>query len=238
MTTKELQDYVYNYLKQHLPINSVFGIMGNISQESSWNENEIEEGSGIGFGLCQWSFSRRTDLENFGISVQKQCQFILKELNTQWFNTGGYTKEKFVNGDYSVIDATKAFCWCWERPNANEANLTYRIREAVRFSHIYNQTFAPNGTITQLQSLITANVDGIVGNETLSKCPLLKCGDSGNIVRWLQYCLNSLINAGLNMDGIFGAETFKAVMEYQRQHNLCIDGEFGQQSWRTILRMG
>jgi peptidoglycan hydrolase-like protein with peptidoglycan-binding domain len=242
MTTKEIQDTVFNMLRQHLPLNSIFGIMGNISQESSWNSQEVEQGSQIGFGLCQWSFSRRAALERYGTDVKSQCTFLLSELDSQWFDTKGYTKQKFLNGSYSPSEAAAAFCWCFERPNANEANLSYRIREAFRFSHIYNVSasisFTPNGSIKQLQALINANIDGIAGNETLSKCPLLKCGDSGNIVRWLQYCLNSLINAGIAIDGVFGAETFKAVMEYQRRHCLAIDGEFGQQSWRTILKMG
>jgi hypothetical protein len=238
MNTKEIQDTVFNILCQHLPLNSVFGIMGNISQESWWNSQEIEQGSKIGFGLCQWSFSRRTALEKYGTDVKSQCTFLLGELSTQWFDTGGYTKEKFLSGAYSPIEAAKAFCWCFERPNANEANLTRRISEAIRFSHIYaNNNFVPNGSISQLQSLIGASIDGIAGNETLSKCPLLKCGDSGNVVKWLQYCLNSLSHAGLNIDGIYGVETYKAVMLYQRAHNLAVDGEFGQHSWRTILRM-
>jgi peptidoglycan hydrolase-like protein with peptidoglycan-binding domain len=237
MDSKQIQDTVFNFLVLHLPLNSVFGIMGNISQESSWNPTEIESGSGIGFGLCQWSFSRRASLEQYGTDLQSQCEFIIKELNTQWFNTGGYTKEKFLNGDYSPIEAAKAFCWCWERPNANEANLTHRVSEAIRFSHIYGNSFTPNGSISQLHSIISASVDGIAGKETLSKCPLLKCGDNGNVVKWLQYCLNSLTHAGLTIDGIYGVATYKAVMIYQRLHNLCVDGEFGQQSWRTILRM-
>lgn len=51
MTSKEIQDYVWNWLRNKgLNENATAGIMGNISQESSWDANEIEAGTGIGFG--------------------------------------------------------------------------------------------------------------------------------------------------------------------------------------------
>jgi hypothetical protein len=214
MTTKEIQDYVYNYLSQYLPLNSVFGIMGNISQESSWDVQEVEEGNGIGFGLCQWSFSRRTDLENFGTSLQKQCQFILKELNTQWFNAGGYTKENFVNGNYSPIDAAKAFCWCWERPNANEANLARRVSEAIRFSHIYG-----NGSI----------------KEVLTSMGVIRQGEKSERVKLLQAIFNIISGAGLVVDGDFGEATKQAVINYQKVEGITADGEVGEQTINTLL---
>lgn len=100
-----------------------------------------------------------------------------------------------------------------------------------------SRSFMPNGTITQLQELIGANADGIPGPETLSKCPLLMTGSSGNIVKWLQYCLNSLCGSSLDMDGQFGRATQIAVQNYQARKRIAADGKFGHNSWSKILRL-
>lgn len=97
--------------------------------------------------------------------------------------------------------------------------------------------FVPNGSIRQLQTIIGATSDGIVGNETLSKCPMLSLGSSGNLVKWLQYALNSIDKAGLVMDGQFGNGTKLAVMRYQTIEGLSADGIVGKGTWSKILRL-
>lgn len=99
--------------------------------------------------------------------------------------------------------------------------------------------FTPNGSIKQLQSLINASVDGIAGNETLGKCPMLQVGSNGNVVKWLQYCLNSpsFVSAGLSIDGQFGNGTKQAVMRYQTTKGLSADGIVGHNTWSKILRL-
>jgi cell wall-associated NlpC family hydrolase len=144
MTSAEIQQAVWSYLTgKGLPEKSVAGIMGNISQESSWNPTEIESGSGVGFGLCQWSYSRRTQLEAYGTDLQHQLDFLWSEMtgenrattgaDLQWYNAQGYTYSSFSGGSYSPSEAAAAFCWCWERPNASEANLSYRQSQAESF---------------------------------------------------------------------------------------------------------
>ena len=148
MSIEEVQQYVYNFLiNKGLSPNAVYGIMGNISQECSWDYQLEEVGGGGGYGLIQWTGERRTQLENYGIDLQHQCEFLYAELtggNTsigalnQWYNAKGYTYNNFINGEYSPSDSAAAFCWCYERPNETLANLQYRQSEAERFSTIYN----------------------------------------------------------------------------------------------------
>lgn len=95
----------------------------------------------------------------------------------------------------------------------------------------------PNGSIRQLQTIIGATPDGIAGNETLGKCPLLKVGSQSNVVKWLQYVLNSLDKENLAMDGIFGNGTKQAVMRYQAIKGISSDGIVGQGTWSKILRL-
>ena len=68
-----IEQTVWNFLKEkELPERSIAATMGNIYAESGFNENAIEKGNGIGFGLCQWSYERRKQLERYGTSLTHQ----------------------------------------------------------------------------------------------------------------------------------------------------------------------
>lgn len=137
MTQAEIQQYVYDFLyDKGLPHISICAVMGNITGESSWDVEKIEVGSGIGFGLCQWSYIRREQLEAYGTSLEHQCEFLWSELtgeNThltgadyQWIANPGDSVDNgegfycsisdFRNGVGTIEFLTKAFCYCWERP--------------------------------------------------------------------------------------------------------------------------
>lgn len=164
MTQSEIQQFVYDFLiDKGLPHVSVCAVMGNITAESSWDVDAIEQGNSIGFGLCQWSFGRRDQLEAYGTTLYHQCQFLWSELtgeNTestgadyQWIsnptdavdNGEGFTfsNEDFCNGVGDIETLTKAFCYCWERPAYATNHLTTtRIPSAIKFS----QTMSYNGS--------------------------------------------------------------------------------------------
>lgn len=160
MTRAEIQQYVYDFLyDKGLPHISICALMGNVTGESGWNVDAIESGTGIGFGLCQWSFSRREQLEAYGVSLQHQCEFLWSELtgeNTtvtgasyQWIanpadsvdNGEGFYcgNSDFLNGNGDIEFLTKAFCYCWERPAYATNHLTStRIPSAKSFYETMN----------------------------------------------------------------------------------------------------
>ena len=164
MTAQEIKQYVYNFLyDKGLPHKTIAAIMGNITGESSWDVSLIEVGSGVGFGLCQWSYERRTQLEAYGTDLQHQCEFMWSELtgeNTsttgasgQWIATpassvtGGesytFSLSNFLHGNGTVEELTKAWCYCWERPAYDTNHLTtIRIPSALSF----NTSMSYNGT--------------------------------------------------------------------------------------------
>ena len=74
-------------------------------------------------------------------------------------------------------------------------------------------------------------VDGIAGPNTLAGCPMLREGARGNITKILQTML------GVTPDGIFGAKTKAAVVEFQKANGLDPDGIVGQNTWRKLLNM-
>lgn len=142
------QEQTWNFLRSKgLNEKSCSAIMGNIQQESGFNPDIVEGGTGIGYGLCQWSYGRRTQLEAYGTDIEHQLEFLWSELtgeNTditgasyQWINKTGYlSHDDFMSGNGSIEDLTASFCFCWERPAVESANLSYRQSSAIDY---YNQ---------------------------------------------------------------------------------------------------
>lgn len=65
-------------------------------------------------------------------------------------------------------------------------------------------------------------------------CPTLSMGSQGDCVKFLQQSLNTLISAGLAVDGIFGSATQSAVKTFQSQKGIKVDGVVGAQTWSAI----
>lgn len=65
--------------------------------------------------------------------------------------------------------------------------------------------------------------------------PTLRQGDSGAAVSELQQLLNA---NGINIavDGIFGNATRAAVVQFQQQNGLVVDGIVGPQTWQALRR--
>lgn len=165
MTKQEIQQYVYDFLHDKgLPHITICAIMGNIQGENGgWVIDAVEGGSGIGFGLCQWSFGRRTALEAYGTTLQHQCEFLWSELSgentsvtgasSQWIsdpassvdNGEGFycSRSDFMNGNGSIEFLTKAFCYCWERP-AYETNHLDSIR--IPYAKTFYSSMSYNGS--------------------------------------------------------------------------------------------
>jgi hypothetical protein len=141
-------DYVlltWNFLRSKgLNEKSTSAVMGNIRAESNFDPDVIEHGTGIGFGLCQWSYGRREQLEAYGTDFNHQLEFLWSELtgenldetgaNYQWINKSVYlSHDDFINGNGSIDDLTSAFCFCWERPSFEYSHIDYRIESANMF---------------------------------------------------------------------------------------------------------
>ena len=136
---------------------AIAGVMGNIYRESGFNADAIEKGSGAGFGLCQWTGGRRTQLENYaaakGVSasdIYTQIEFLMAEL-TPGGGANGYANYQLMTTSYSgtrytpsdwkeaksIEDATRAFCFTYERPNVEKAGLDVRIEKAKEYYEKY-----------------------------------------------------------------------------------------------------
>lgn len=139
-----VQERVWNFLRaQGFSAAATAAIMGNIQQESGFDPTIEEIGNAIGYGLCQWSYERRTNLEtwcnNNGYdytTVEGQLAYLIYELEG-----GDPTCVSLMNqmcggleGFKQLTDvalATQIFQQCFER--AGIPNMTNRVNAANEF---------------------------------------------------------------------------------------------------------
>lgn len=90
--------------------------------------------------------------------------------------------------------------------------------------------------IKDVQSSIGAKVDGIVGNDTLSKLVTVSKNKSSkhSVVKYLQKYLKSL-GYSLSVSGVFNKDTYNIVVEYQKKNGLNADGIVGNNTWKKLL---
>lgn len=152
----------------------VAGAMGNIDYESAGFSTLAVEGNGEGIGLCQWSFGRKTELIAYAASKtppvpwqdeDTQVEFLVTEINGgegpaagiakgQLMGTGNQYGEPALSTNTAwatsttVDDATKAFCYTFERPNAKDAreSMSERIRRAWEYYNQFKGMEAPVGS--------------------------------------------------------------------------------------------
>lgn len=85
-----------------------------------------------------------------------------------------------------------------------------------------------------IQGFSNQPVNGFVTPITLAGCPTVKRGACGNITAIIQARLTDLL-FDVNIDGIFGDNTFAAVQAFQKFNGLIVDGIVGPQTWARLL---
>ena len=94
--------------------------------------------------------------------------------------------------------------------------------------------------IRQVQKTIGAQVDGIAGQETLSKTPTISARKNNQhlVVKVLQNELNRLGYTQVGQaDGVAGPKFTAAVKAFQKDNDCVVDGEItaGNKTWRKLL---
>ena len=129
------------------------GLMGNIQAESHFDTDIIEGGTGIGYGIAQWSYGRRTALEDAaaaaGVDVADlgfQLNYLYNEsLGRDSRTYPGISEWEGLTKQETVIDATIYWQDNFERPDPAFAHTDQRIEFANGFLTQYGST-APGGS--------------------------------------------------------------------------------------------
>lgn len=132
---------IWKFLNNEKGLGSITtaSIMGNIAQESSYNTTAVSFDGEGSVGICQWTYDRKTNLYNFAKSIGKdpgdleaQLQFLWKECEA-----GGYIKPmrdasaSKNTPEEKIAAEVESFCFGFERPAREYANLPNRIRYAM-----------------------------------------------------------------------------------------------------------
>lgn len=122
------------YKKQGFSDEAIAGILGNFMHESGMQPDIVEIGNGVGYGLAQWSYTRREDLSRYATennlevgSLTAQLNFSLYEMEKMSF-TESYKKIKDI---YKATDTFHA-----EYEKAGIINMASRYKYA---EDIYNK---------------------------------------------------------------------------------------------------
>lgn len=108
--------------------------------------------------------------------------------------------------------------------------------------NLYFKNDTRNDYIQALQTSINLSyftdlkVDGIIGKNTkksINKYNLSK-GSIGTYVIYIQYLL-SLLNYKIEIDGIFGTETYQRIKQFQEKTNIKVDGVVGYETISSLL---
>jgi len=150
-------------------------VMGNMYAESSFISDRHEVGNDIGYGLVQWSFGRRTNLENFakqkGVpasDVAMQIEFLFKEYNSSYKSRLDSTP--FKDG-VDIAASTRAWMMIFEAPMMAPANdpaalNSKRIPAAIKIYGFYS-SLAPTSITASVATTSGCNVTGngaVAGN--------------------------------------------------------------------------
>jgi hypothetical protein len=135
----QIMDY---FVEKGLTPAQAAGIVGNMQRESGLDPNAVEGGgSGPGFGLVQWSFGRRDNLENFAAQQGKPPGDLKTQLDFLWGELNGPEKATLddfkAHPDMSATQAAEAFCNDFERPGV--VAMGDRTSAAQQFAQMYEQ---------------------------------------------------------------------------------------------------
>ena len=146
-TTVGRENYIWNRLVfEGFSEIQVAGILGNMYAENSTLKLSLQEaGNNIGYGLIQWSFGRRTNLEKFAKNSGRQVndidvhlEFFIHEYNTDGWGAHTLKHAEFRTTE-SVRRAAYLFCWGFERPNKKVAHEELREQKAVDMYNKHNK---------------------------------------------------------------------------------------------------
>lgn len=155
----------------------------------------------------------------------KQLYRIRKSWGDSKSQLGAYSSldnaKKAWKSGYYIFDSNGNVVYPTETPNTS----------SVTYTH---QQF-----IKDVQSAIGAKVDGIAGNETLSKTITVSKNKNSKhkVVRPIQRYLNALGYSCGNADGIAGIKFDSAVKAYQKANGCTVDGEITAKkaTWKKLL---
>lgn len=212
-----------------------------VDDNSIWQSVEDYDGAwAVGDGGGKYGITNTNS-----ISVEMCCVngVVTDKTESNALDLVKHLQKKYNISNNNVVrhyDASRKICPNWSANNWSRwNNFKSKINGNVSINKPINQPNKPliDDWVKRLQIACNAQgfsnqvVDGIPGKNTLNGCPIVKKGARGSITKLIQERL------GVSADGIFGNDTYNAVVNFQRNNNLSADGVVGQNTWRKLLRL-
>ena len=230
-------------------------MLGNMQAESAMRANNVQDGygytdegytakvdagqlefrDGIGYGLCQWTYStRKLNLLNFarkrGVSIgdeDMQVDFCINELRTEYPKLWLYLRDAT-----GVYEAAEKICVEYERPAVNN------VEERTRYANAFYMQFGgmEKEAIPQSPAETLPFTQGSLDAEESYWPPrMLALGMYGPDVVALQ---GLLIAHGYpaGVSGTFDNATRIKTMGFQVEHGLYGDGIAGPLTWAALTK--
>ena len=183
-----------------------------------------------GYGLCQWTAGdRKRNLFDYvkgkGKSIadeECQFQFSAREMRSSYT----YVWNMLTGRATSAYDAGSALCKFYEIPADTEKKAQYRGNLAEQ---IYRRCAGQSAPITPSEPEPQQPE-----KETMWPPRMLCKGMNGADVTVLQAHLVAHGYGMTAVNGVFGDSTEKALMNYQRDHGLAVDGIAGNDSFHSL----
>ena len=232
---------------------SACAMLGNMQAESALRANNVQDGygytdedytakvdagqiefrDGIGYGLCQWTYStRKLKLLQFarsrGVSIgdeDMQVDFCIQELRTEYSKLWLYLCDAT-----GIYEAAERICTEYERPAVDNSGT--RAAYANEFYMTLGGMAVPE---QPSQSTGGASPSPTGGGETYWPPRMLAYGMAGPDVVALQGLLIAHDYAA-GITGTFDNATKIKVMAFQAEHGLIGDGIVGPLTWAALTK--
>ena len=174
------------------------------------------------------------------------AQKVVRELAQLGFRNRGVNTNNLYVCNHTTMPAILVECCFVDSEIDKKLYNADKIAKAIVYGLVGSKatstsSSSQNNFVKQLQQTLNktrnANlvVDGIAGPLTLGACPMLQAGSMGEITRILQTRLTNLGYSTNGIDGMFGQNTKKAVMNFQKSKKLLVDGIVGRNTWSKLL---
>jgi len=204
LTGNDNAEKIWNFLiDEGLSDEQAAGIMGNIHQESGYDPN-LQEGNGIGYGIVQWSYDRRTalqdaaDLANVPVSdLGFQLGYMMYELKTMplinWRNLferyNAWSKDNLwdlIKEQDTIEDSVIVFHDGFERSGDYDSPVYKGIQHRVDFAEQAYEKFSGKSASGGSASSANCQTQSAAGSGDLQALVLEYAWPNYHPAQWLE----------------------------------------------------
>lgn len=154
-------------------------------------------------------------------------------------NIWQYTSKGSIDGVTGNVDLNKYYITSWltlvsddyeKKPNINISS----FQSAFNWdAPIYE--YGDKLDVTGIEDVATSKVRKKLILKAKYAVLTYVVGSKGALVKWLQRRLNEIMNEELKVDGLFGADTRRVVINFQKKYNLKVDGVVGKETITALF---